>query len=548
MTSTTTSQSDDRVTEAGDFDFIIVGGGSAGCVLANRLTENGAGRVLLIEAGGTAKSPLISMPLGFAKLLGNPKYDWKLSFAPEPGLGGRPLDCSRGKVLGGSSSINAMLYVRGLASDYDHWRNEGNVGWGWNDMEPYFLKLENYQGDSDVARGKGGPVSIVPNPAQHPLSELMLQAAAQTSVGRTPDYNASSITGLGVSQLFLANGLRCGSERAYLRPATGRRALQVACDAQAGEITWEGPRATGIRYRCNGTQLWASARRDVILCAGAIGTPHLLELSGIGDGERLHRLGISTKLHAPAVGTQLQDHYLAFVSQRLRGISGLRDEFSGWRAAKNVLRYLISRSGYMSGTATQVTGHASVDADGRDVTVQFTGMPLAYSFDRDLQAVKLDDQASVTLGINVCRPLSRGHVHARSPDIRQPPEILANFMTDPQDCAATVAGLRLVRHILAQSAFDVVRGEEISPGSEVASDDDLLQFARQQGQSGYHACGTCRMGTDPQTSVVGPDLKVHERENLSIVDASIFPRIVSANTHGPTVAVAERAADIIRDR
>lgn len=528
------------------FDFIIVGGGSAGCVLANRLSAYGRHRVLLLEAGGSYRSPLISLPLGFAFLLNNPRYDWRFSFGPEPGLDGRRMSCARGRVLGGSSSINAMLYVRGLRSDFDAWRELGNPGWGWEDMEPYFRKLEDFQDTSEVARGKGGPVTILRNPAFHPISELVLAAAAQLPVGRTGDYNTPDPSGLGPSQLYLRNGMRCGAALSYLQPAQSRPNLRILTNVTVTRIVTDRKRAIAVEIRRSDGSAATLRGAEILLSAGAIGTPHLLELSGIGDGARLNSLGINVVHHLPAVGEHMQDHYLVFVTQRLGGITGLSAEMRGLRAARNALRFLLLRRGYMGGTATQVTGHAPLRVGERSAVVQVTGIPLSFAFSGAQKKIVLDKPPAVMLGINVAVPASRGHVHARGPHIDEKPEIVGNFLTAEIDRDATVAGLKLAREVLGQAALDAVRCEELLPGRHVTSDEDLLQFIKHAGQSADHASCSCRMGPSPAHDVVDPQLRIHGLRGIRIVDASIMPRIVSANTYATTIALAEKAADLIR--
>jgi choline dehydrogenase len=527
------------------YDFVIVGAGSAGCVLANRLSEDARTRVLLLEAGGDAKTPLVELAFGFAYMLNNPRYDWRFELGPEPALEGRRMDYPRGRLLGGSSSINAMLYVRGLQRDYDAWAEEGLIGWGWDAVEPYFRKLEDYGGASPWRRGKGGPTKVTACPNHHPLSERLLEAAAQSAIGRTEDYNGSEPSGLGSAQLFYSGGRRCGAAQAYLRPAAHRPNLRVETGATVDGVILEGRRATGVRYR-RGNIAHEVRGREIVLSAGAIGSPQLLELSGIGDAARLSSAGVQPLHDLKAVGENLQDHYLVFAVQSLRSVRSLGSELSGWRGAVNLATYLLLKRGYMDGTPTQVTGHGDVDVGGQRVGLQFMAAPLAFTRDPKKKTVVLAKAAALMLGVNVCRPRSRGHVHIRSDRVEDQPEIVANFLADAHDLAATVEGLKACRAILAQPALDHCRADEQAPGPDAQSDEELAAYVRAAGASAYHPVGTCRMGLEPNSSVVGPDLRVHGLAGLRIVDASVMPRLVSANTHAPVLMIAEKAADLIR--
>jgi len=527
------------------YDYVIVGGGSAGCVLANRLTEDPQCRVLLLEAGGSADSLYVKLAFGFAFMLNNPRYDWRFDLGPEPELNGKIMPYPRGRLLGGSSSINAMLYVRGLRRDYDAWSAEGLVGWGWDDVEPYLRKMEDYPFPTLNPRGSGGPIKVSPSTNFHDLSARMVEAAGQSSIGSTDDYNGDAPSGIGKAQLFYRNGRRSGADAAYLQPARRRRNLRVETGAVAQRILVEGRRATGIAYVHNGV-LREVGGNEVILSAGAIGTPHLMELSGLGQAERLRAIGIEPVHDLPAVGEHLQDHYLVFVVQPLKGVRGLGSELSGWRAILNGALYILLKRGYLNGTPTQVAGHGDALVDGNSVGLQFMGMPLSFARDPKRKTVIRHSGPAVMLGVNVCCPNSRGHVHARSASISEKPQIVCNFLSDREDLQATIAGLRLCREVLAQRAFDGIRAEETAPGVNVQDDIALEAYARAAGASAYHPVGTCRMGTDPASSVVDAKLRVHGIEALRIVDASVMPRIVSANTHAPTTMIAERAADILR--
>ncbi len=435
--------------------------------------------------------------------------------------------------------------MRGLKDDYDAWAAEGLTGWGWEGVEPYLLKLEHYHGASPWQRGDSGPVKVNPAPNFHPVSARIVKAAGQSSVGSTRDYNGVEASGIGQAQVFYHNGRRCGSAAAYLEPVMDRPNLTVEVHARAERIVFEGKQAVGVQYQHDGLSKIVHGK-EIIISAGAIGSPQLLELSGVGQTARLRDLGIEMVHDLPAVGEHLQDHFLVFVVQALKNIRGMGAELNGWRAAVNAANYLFFKRGHMNGTPTQICGHGNVEVDGQEVGIQFMGMPLSFIRDPVRKTVVQNPDAAMMLGMNVCRPHSRGHVHIRSSQADDTPEIVTNFLADERDVKATIAGLRLCREVIAQPALDDIRGDETAPGEKAQSDEALIAYIRAAGASAYHPVGSCRMGTDPLTSVVDGTLRVHGLEGLRVVDASVMPRLVSANTHAPTVMIAEKAADIIR--
>lgn len=533
----------------GEFDYIIVGAGSAGCVLANRLSTDGRNRVLLLEAGGSDFSPWIRVPVGYARTFTDPRYNWMYRTEPEPALENRTAHWPRGKVLGGSSAINAMVFVRGQSSDYEDWRSAGNPGWGWRDVLPYFRKLEDHAWGASEWHGAGGPVHVHdPSAAAHPLCANFLEACASTGVPRTRDFNGAETEGAGFWQVTIRNGVRVSSASAYLRPVLRRRNLEVATGARATRILFSGAAATGVEYLRGGSRLSATARREVLLCAGSIGSPQLLELSGIGDPQLLQRLGIPLVAARAAVGRGLQDHVCVSYFYRSK-VPTLNDELAPFLGkARAALRYVLHRDGPLSMSVNQAGAFVRSRPDLARPNLHIYFNPASYTTTTDGPTRRLlnpDPFPGFLMSFNTCRPTSRGSVHARSPDPLAGPAIAPNSLSTAEDVADVYEGARVLRRISAAKPLAAVIESELLPGDRIRADEDVLQDFRHRAGSVFHPCGTCAMGPDATSSVVDPRLRVHGVANLRVIDASIFPSVTSGNINAPTLMVAEKAADLI---
>lgn len=528
---------------AAAYDYVIIGAGSAGCVLANRLTEDPHVRVLLLEAGPRDWHPFIHMPAGLAKLVGKKGVNWDYTTAPEPQLDNRVLWWPRGKVLGGSSSINAMCYVRGVPRDYDEWAQAGARGWDWASVLPYFRRAERNQRGADELHGGDGPLHVSDLRHVNPLSHVFVEAGEQAGLPRNDDFNGPHQLGVGLYQVTQKDGARCSAAVAYLQPVRSRPNLTVLTGAQAARITFERGRASGVVYAHRGRIHHQPAEREVLLCGGAINSPQLLMLSGIGPERELRRLGIDLVHHAAEVGANLQDH-LDICTVRHSTQRVTYDRISDAVIAYHY--YLRGRRGPGTSNIAEAGG--------------FARSPLAPDERADIQLhfvpAMLDDHGRHRLPgdgftVHACflRPRSRGRIRLVSPNPGDKPRIEANYLSDPEsfDLRMMVECARLSQALLAQSAFDPFRGDPIYPASEQPSDEELIAFIRAKAETVYHPVGTCRMGSD-DGAVVDPELRVRGVEGLRVIDASVMPSLPGGNTNAPTIMIAERAADLIRGR
>jgi choline dehydrogenase len=523
-------------------DYVVVGAGSAGCAVAARLSEDPSVRVVLLEAGSKDRNPWLHVPIGYAKTMYHPTLSWNLMTEPEPELEGRQVPWPRGRTLGGSSAINGLLYVRGQHADYDHWRQLGCTGWSFEDVLPYFRRSEDQERGASALHGAGGPLSVSDIRDRNPLAVAFIEAAAELGFPRNDDFNGETQEGAGFYQTTSRKGWRCSSATAYLRPARGRANLTVVADAHSTGLLMEGRRAAGVKFKRHGAGLVIRATREVILCGGAIASPHLLLLSGIGPAEHLQAVGVPVVHDLPAVGGNLQDHFQARLQFRVNKPVSMNSRTNSLFGQFLMgAEFALRRTGPLTVSAGTSGLFARVLPTSETPDVQYHFLP--FSADKTME--KLHDFPGMTISACQLRPESRGTISLASADPHAKALIHANYLSTETDRRCMVEGIKLGRRLAQTRALGAWVEAEIVPGEALASDEEILGFIRRTGNTIYHPSGTCRMGGDP-ASVVDPELRVRGIEGLRVADASIMPTVVSGNTNAPAIMIGEKCADMIK--
>ena len=525
------------------FDYIVVGAGSAGAAVASRLSEVPANRVLLIEAG-PASHPWDTIPVGYAKLINNPKANWLYTSEPEPSTDGRRLPVPRGRILGGSSAINGLAFVRGQRQDFDTWAQLGNRGWSYRDVLPYFKRMENYHGGgSDEFRGRNGPLHVNNPEPKDPIYQALIRGAAEVGIRHNPDYNGDRQDGIAMSQSSIHNGLRMSTARAYLHEARRRPNLSIATDALTEALVIEAKRCVGVRYSVDGQPRQARAAREVIVCAGTINSPQLLELSGIGQPDRLRALGIEVHLALPGVGENLRDHFAPRTRWAIdrRGIT-FNDRGRGLGLVNQALKYAITRDGMLGMVAAPMRAFV-FSREGLEAPDLLLGwVPMLT--EPGPKGPQISKRSGMTCYAHPMRPESKGHIHITAPDPGKGPAITFNFLSSPIDADLTVKAIRIARSIMTSKAMSEMLVSEIAPGAEAQSDEAIIDWVKRAGETTYHPVGTCKMGSDPM-AVVDERLRVRGIAGLRVADASIMPTLTSGNTNAPAIMIGEKAAAMV---
>lgn len=526
-----------------EFDYIVIGAGSAGCVLAARLSENPALRVLLLEAGPPDRSVWIHLPIGYGKTMWSDTYNWRFHTDPDPNMNGRQIYWPRGKTLGGSSSINGLIYIRGQREDYDRWAALGNAGWSFDEVLPYFIRSERNQRGADAHHGDKGPLYVSDIGAKHELIEAFINGAQQIGVPRTEDFNGAQQEGAGYFQLNTNQGLRCSAAKAYLTPARGRSNLRIETQAHASQLMLQGRRAVGVHYRQDGVMKSARCRGEVLLSAGAIQSPQVLQLSGIGAGSLLQERGIEVVHHLPGVGENLQDHLQIRLSYECARPITTNDQLNSWLGRLQIgLQWLLFRSGPLAVGINQGGCFMRALPESATPDIQFHVATLSA----DMAGGKVHPYSGFTLSVCQLRPESRGHIRIRSANPFEPPEMQANYLSTEFDRRTAVAAVKAARAIAQSPAMQPYVKREVKPGLQDLSDEALLEFCRNNGATIFHPSGTCKMGTD-EMAVLDARLRVHGMQGLRVVDCSAMPTLVSGNTNAPAIMMAEKAVDMIRE-